>query len=202
MKRTTQNMNASLDLKEARTQHDVLPLIRKRFSPRAFTAEGLSDDEVLTLIEAASWAPSSMNEQPWRFRYAHRGSAGFEGLQATFSMGNQPWAPNAAAVIAISSMKHHARNHVPNATWAFDTGLAVGNLLVQATAMGIYGHLLGGFDHAAARTALGIDPATEELICLLVLGRLGEAETLPEPYLTRERTARSRKPVSEIAQRI
>lgn len=195
-------MNATLELKEARTQHDVLPLIRKRFSPRAFTLDALAEDELLTLIEAASWAPSSMNEQPWRFRYAHRGSADFEGLRATFSAGNQPWAPNAAAVIAISSMKHHARDHAPNATWAFDTGLAVGNLLVQATAIGIYGHLLGGFDHAAASTALGIDPVEEELICLLVLGRLGEAETLPEPYLTRERTPRSRKPVSEIAQRI
>ena len=195
-------MNPTLDLKEARTEHDVLPLIRKRFSPRAFTSDGLSDDELLTLIEAAIWAPSSMNEQPWRFRYAHRGSSGFEALRATLASGNQPWAPNAAAVIAISGMKHHARNQAPNATWAFDTGMAVGNLLIQATAMGIYGHLLGGFDHAAAGEALGMNSAEEGLICLLVLGRLGEADTLSEPFLTRERTPRTRKLLSEVARRI
>ncbi|WKZ65534.1 MAG: nitroreductase family protein [Flavobacteriales bacterium] len=195
-------MNPTLELKEARTEHDVLPLIRRRFSPRAFTSEPLTDDELLTLVEAAHWAPSSMNEQPWRFRYAHRGSVAFDALRATLSTGNQPWAPNAAAVIAISGMKLHARNQAPNATWAFDTGMAVGNLLAQATAMGIYGHLLGGFNHAAANEALGINTAEEGLICLLVLGRLGDADSLPEPFLTRERTPRSRKPLSEIAQRI
>lgn len=195
-------MNPTLELKEARTEHDVLPLIRKRFSPRAFTRDGLSDDELLTLIEAAHWAPSSMNEQPWRFRYAHRGSSGFEVLRATLASGNQPWAPSAAAVVAISGMKHHSRNNAPNATWAFDTGIAVGNLLTQATAMGIYGHLLGGFDHDAASDALGINSAEEGLICLLVLGRLGEADTLSEPFLTRERTPRVRKPLHEIAQRL
>jgi nitroreductase len=195
-------MNPTLELKEARTEHDVLPLIRKRFSPRAFSGDTLTDDELLTLMEAASWAPSSMNEQPWRFRYAHRGSAGFEALRATLAEGNQPWAPNAAAVIAISGMKRHARNQAPNATWAFDTGMAVGNLLTQATAMGIYGHLLGGFDHQAASDALGINAAEEGLICLLVLGRLGDAETLSEPFLTRERTPRSRKTLGEIATRL
>jgi nitroreductase len=193
-------MNATLELKEARTKRDVHPLIRQRFSPRAFTVEALTDEEVLTLIEAASWAPSAMNEQPWRFRYAHRGTSEFEVLRATLSAGNVAWAPNAAVAVAISGIKHHARNNAPNATWAFDTGLAVGNLLMQATAMGIHGHLLGGFDHMAAGAALGVNHANEELICLLVLGRLGEAETLAEPYLTRERTPRSRKPVSEIAQ--
>lgn len=192
-------MNLTLTIKEARTEHDVHPLIKQRFSPRAFTADTLTDQELLTLFEAASWAPSSMNEQPWRFRYAHRGSAGFEALRATFSAGNQPWAPNAAAIVAISAVTHHARNGAPNATWQFDTGLAVGNMLIQATSMGLYGHILGGFDHDAAIEQLGLDTGNEAIIATLVLGRLGSAESLPEPYLTRERTPRSRKPVSESA---
>jgi nitroreductase len=195
-------MNETIAIKEARTAHDVHPLIRQRFSPRAFTAEPLAEQDVLTLLEAAQWAPSSMNEQPWRFRYALRGSSGFEALRGTLASGNQPWAPNAAAIVAISGAKHHARNDAPNATWAFDTGMAVGNLLAQATSMGIYGHLLGGFDHEAAARLLGLDPEREGLICLLVLGRLGEADTLTEPFLTRERTPRVRKPLHEIAQRI
>ncbi|MBK9176281.1 MAG: nitroreductase family protein [Flavobacteriales bacterium] len=195
-------MNATLAIKEARTEHDVHPLIRKRFSPRAFSEEPVTETDLLTLFEAAAWAPSAMNEQPWRFRYALRGTRGFEALHDTLSTGNQPWAPNATAMVAISALKHHARNGAPNATRAFDTGMAVGNLLTQATGMGIHGHLIGGFDYAAASGALGLNAAQEEVICLLVLGRLGEAETLAEPYLTRERTPRMRKPLSEIAQRI
>lgn len=195
-------MNATIAIKEARTAHDVHPLIRKRFSPRAFTGEPLNESDLLTLFEAAAWAPSAMNEQPWRFRYALRGTPGFEALRGTLSSGNQPWAPNAGAMVAISAVKHHVRTGAPNATWAFDTGMAVGNLLTQATSMGIHGHLIGGFDHAAAGSALQLDAGQEEMICLLVLGRLGEAGTLAEPYLTRERTPRIRKPLAEIVQRL
>lgn len=195
-------MNPTIAIKEARTERGVHQLIRQRFSPRAFAPEPLSEEEILALLEAAHWAPSSMNEQPWRFRYAFQGDAAFEALRDTFSTGNQPWAPDAAAIVAISGMKQHARNGSPNATWAFDTGMAVGNLLVQATSMGIYGHILGGFDHARAASRMGLVDAQEELICLLVLGRLGDAGTLSEPYLTRERTPRTRKSLGEIATRM
>jgi nitroreductase len=192
-------MNPTLAIKEARTDLDVHPLIKQRFSPRAFTSEALTEEELLTLFEAASWAPSSMNEQPWRFRYAHRGSAGFDSLGSTLSSGNQPWATNGAAIIAISAITHHQRNGAPNASWQFDAGLAVGNLLLQATSMGLHGHILGGFDHDAAIKLLGLDTGKEAIIGMLVLGRLGAAESLPEPYLSRERTPRSRKPLSESA---
>lgn len=195
-------MNPTVAIKEARTERDVHPLVRQRFSPRAFTEEPVSEQEILTLFEAASWAPSSMNEQPWRFRYTLRGEAEFEMLKGTFSGGNLPWAPNAAAIVAISGMKHHERGGLTNASWSFDTGIAVGNLLLQATAMGLHGHLLGGFDHAQTALFLEIDGEKEGLICLLVLGRLGEAETLDEPYRTRERAPRVRKPLNEVASRI
>ncbi len=195
-------MNPTIAIKEARTEHDVHPLIRQRFSPRAFTGDPVSEAELLTLFEAAAWAPSSMNEQPWRFRYALRGEAPFEALMRSLSGGNLPWAPNGAAIVAISGMKHHARNGQPNASWGFDTGIAVGNLLLQATAAGLYGHLLGGFDHERAAELLRIDAESEGLICLLLLGRLGEAELLEEPYRTRERTPRVRKPLGEVATRI
>lgn len=195
-------MNDTLAIKEARTEHDVHPLIRNRFSPRAFTDDAVSETDLLALFEAAAWAPSAMNEQPWRFRYAMKGEPGFQALRDTLSSGNMPWAPNAAAIVAISGMKHHARNGAVNHTTAFDTGMATANLLVQATAMNLHGHLLGGFDHAAASALLGINNDQEELICLLVIGHLGPADALGEPYLTRERTPRVRKPLVEIAQRI
>ncbi|MFN3876281.1 MAG: nitroreductase family protein, partial [Flavobacteriales bacterium] len=178
-------MNATIAIKEARTERPVHPIIRQRFSPRAFAPDPLSEQDVLTLLEAARWAPSSMNEQPWRFHYAMRGSPAFDALRATLAPGNQPWTPGAAALVAISGLLRHQRNGAPNATWAFDTGMAVGNLLAQATSMGIYGHLLGGFDHEAATKLLGLDPERQGLICLLVLGRLGEADSLAEPFLSR-----------------
>lgn len=185
-----------------RSELQLHPLLNERYSPRSFSERGVTDAELELVLEAARWSPSSMNEQPWRFRYALRGDAAFAALRDTLSGGNQPWAPNAAAIMAISGMKHHARNGSPNATWAFDTGMAVGNLLAQATSMGIYGHILGGFDHAQATSRLGLVETEEELICLLVLGRLGDAGTLSEPYITRERTPRTRKPLSEVAARL
>lgn len=194
-------MNPVLAIKEARTAHDVHPLVRQRFSPRAFSHDPISETELLTLIEAAAWAPSSMNGQPWRFRYALRGDAAFERLVASMSPGNSAWTVNAAAVVAVSAKAVHA-NGQPNTSWQFDTGLAVGNLLLQATAIGVHGHLIGGFDHAGVSALLQLESEAESVICLLVLGRLGSAETLQEPFLSRELSPRNRKPLTEIAVRI
>ena len=186
-------------IKEAPTRTPVHPLIRARFSTRSFGAEPVTQEELDTLFEAAAWAPSSMNEQPWRFRYALQGTAAFGTLAELLMPGNRPWAEHAAVLVAISGMKHHARNGQPNATWQHDVGLATANLVHQATAMELFGHLMGGFDHARVQEMLHLDPAKEEVVTVLALGRLGEAEALDEPYRTRELSARVRKPLEETA---
>lgn len=189
-------------IKEARTEHDVLPLIRERFSARAFSEEPLSEEEVLTLFEAAAWAPSAMNEQPWRYSFALRGTDAFDRVWNWLNTGNQPWAQKAAALVVCSTKTTLARNGQPNQSRLHDLGLANAQLLMQATSMGIYGHLMGGFDHGRAQEELGLDPAKEEVFCILALGRLTSSETLDEPFRTRELTARSRRPQRETVTRL
>ncbi len=199
---TTDTRSDARSIKEARTEHDVLPTIRERFSARAFSDQVLSEDELLTLFEAATWAPSAMNEQPWRYRYAMRGTLAFDRLWDLLNSGNQPWAKNAAALIVCSVMSTLERNGQPNQSRLHDLGLANAQLLMQATSMEIFGHLMGGFDHARAQKELGLDPATEEVFCILALGRLTSPETLPEPFKTRELTPRIRRPFAETVTRL
>lgn len=184
-------------IKEARTQHAVHPLITQRWSARAFTDEPVTGDQVRALIEAASWAPSAMNEQPWRYRVALKGDPWFDRLWECLNTGNKPWARNAGALLVCSGRTKLARNGLLNHAWQHDLGAANTLLLLQAVSMGIYGHLMGGFDAAKVNAVLGLDPAEEEVVCLLALGHLGHAEDLPEPFRTRELTPRTRRPVEE-----
>jgi nitroreductase len=189
-------------LKAARTEHDVLPVIRQRFSARAFSQHVLTEGELLTLFEAAAWAPSAMNEQPWRYRYALRGTSAFDHLWGLLNTGNQPWAKSAAALVACSVKAKLERNGQPNHSRLHDLGLANAQLLTQATSMEIFGHLMGGFDHARAQQELGLDPAEEEVFCILALGRLTSHDTLEEPFRTRELTPRSRRSLSHTVTRL
>lgn len=189
-------------LKEARTEHAVLPVIRQRFSARAFGAEVLNEAELMTLFEAAAWAPSAMNEQPWRYRWALRGTEAFDRLWDLLNTGNQPWAKNAAALVACSVRTTLERNGQANHSRQHDLGMANAQLLVQATSMGIYGHLMGGFDHARAQRELGLNPVQEEVFCILALGRLTTPASLSEPFRTREVTPRTRRSLSESVTRL
>ena len=199
---TTDTRTDARALKEANTEHDVLAVIRERFSARAFSGEPLTEDELLTLFEAAAWAPSAMNEQPWRYRYTLRGEEAFDRLWNCLNTGNQPWTKNAGALVVCSVMTTLERNGQPNGSRLHDLGLANAQLLIQATSMGIFGHLMGGFDHARAQQELGTDPQREEVFCLLALGRLASPDSLDEPFRTRELTARTRRPLGAIVTRL
>lgn len=183
-------------LKEAPTEHPVHALIRQRFSARGFSEKPLTAEVMNTLFEAAAWAPSSMNEQPWRYRFALRGTPAFEQLWNCLAPGNQPWTKAAAALVVCSGKTFLHRNNEPNHNWKHDVGLANANLLMQAVSMDIYGHLMGGFDHNKTNTALGLGDGSEEVTCFLALGYLGDAEQLVEPFKTREHTARTRRALS------
>lgn len=184
-------------IKTAVTRLPVIDLIKNRWSARAFSEQNLTSEQVLTLIEAASWAPSSMNEQPWRYRYALRGTAGFEQMWQCLLPGNQPWAKNAAALLLCVAKKNFARNGNPNRHAMHDTGMANAFLMLQATSMGIYGHIMAGYDPIKLKETLS--PADdEEAVCIIALGLLGEPEQLDEPFRTREITPRSRREVEEF----
>jgi nitroreductase len=184
-------------IKTAVTRHPVIDLIKNRWSARAFSDQIPGEDQVLTLIEAASWAPSSMNEQPWRYRYAFRGNAAFERMWECLSPGNQAWAKNAAVLLLCTAKTTFSRNGQFNRHALHDTGMANAFLMLQATEMQIYGHIMAGYDpEKLQNTYLLADD--EEAVCIIALGYLGSPEQLEEPFRTREVTPRSRRAVEDF----
>ena len=139
-----------------------------------------------------------MNEQPWEYYYAHRGSDGFQKIWECLMPGNQPWAKNAAVLVVAVSRNTHAANGKHNVTALHDLGMANATLLLQARSLGIFGHPMGGFDPAKATALLQLDE-NRSPVCVFALGYLDDPEKLEEPFKTRELTPRSRKPVEEFA---
>ncbi|TWV98720.1 nitroreductase family protein [Chitinophaga pinensis] len=187
-----------MSIKIATTQHDVIDLIKNRWSPRSFSAKDLSAATLETILEAGSWAPSANNTQPWRFIYALRGTAGFDKLLATLAPGNQPWAKNAAALVATIGIRETPDTQQKNHYFMHDVGMATSFMLLQALNMEVYAHVMAGFNkqHIAETAGLG---ANEEAVSIVALGYIDSAEKLEEPYKTRELTARSRNPIATIA---
>lgn len=186
------------EIKVPKTHYPVHDLITKRWSARAFSDQQISPEELNTLFEAASWAASSVNEQPWKYLYAFKGSAAFEKMLGVMSEGNQPWAQQASIILMSIAKKQFDRNGAPNRHYLHDVGGANTVLLLQAVHQNIYGHMIGGFHMDKAIEAFDIDTEHWEIACFITLGYLDKPETLNEPYRTREQTARTRKPISEF----
>jgi nitroreductase len=179
------------------TSAPLHPLLADRWSPRAFDPTvALTDDQVAALFEAARWAPSAANSQPWRFLPAHRGSADFEAIFASLAPGNQAWAGAASALVVVaSSTVDGAGDPAP---WAlYDTGQAVAHLSTQASHEGLFVHQLGGFDKAALAETFGLD-ATLLPVVVLAIGLRGDATALPELLAERETAPRTRLPLTDI----
>ena len=165
------------------------PIFLKRWSPRAFTGEEIGEEELLTLLEAARWAPSGYNAQPWRFVHVRRTSAQWEAALDILSDYNRSWARAASALIFVGS---HASLVLPGAeeptelvTHSFDAGAAWAFLALQAARLGLATHAVGGFDREGAKNVLKA-PADLEFHAVIVLGRRGEAGSLPEKLAARE----------------
>ena len=188
---------SALPTKPAPTAHPVHELIRSRWSPRAFTSQPISEEELMTLFEAATWAASSGNSQPWRFVYAHRADeANFQRLLSCLVPANQTWAKE-AAVLVLALAQAMQPNGQPNLWARHDVGAATATLLLQATAQGLHGHVMAGFDADRTREAFAL-PADIEPVTFTALGHQGAPEQLEEPNRTRETEPRTRKPVSEV----
>jgi nitroreductase len=183
--------------KTADTTSVLHPLLAERWSPRAFDARHeASDAQLRTLLEAARWAPSANNSQPWRFIVAPRGSAAHEALFATLAPGNQLWAGAASALILVASQTVDDEGAArPFA--AYDAGQAVHALVTQAHAEGLVVHQMGGFNHPAAAEAFGLADSVTPLVVIAVGRRDAEVE-LPEPFATREAAPRTRLPLDEL----
>ena len=174
----------------------ITPLV-ERWSPRAYDpAAELSDDAVRTLLEAARWAPSANNVQPWRFIVARRGTASFTTIHDALMGFNQAWADSAAAlVVNIAEVADEAGTPRP---WAkYDLGQAVAHMSVQAQHDGLHTHQMGGFDAARLAAAFGLRDGLE-VVSISAVGKVGDASALPEPLREREVAPRSRKPLDEL----
>ncbi|MGN6646237.1 MAG: nitroreductase family protein [Cytophaga sp.] len=188
-------------IKHAITQFPVLDLIKQRWSARSFSSRGVTKEQVLTMLEAASWAASANNEQPWEFVYALKGTPGFDTIWNCLMPGNQPWNKHAAGFIVTIARKAFSANGNPNANAEHDSGIATGYLLLQAASMDIYTHPMGGVDKAKLSAELKLTE-DQKLLCVISFGYLDDAEKLEEPFKSRELSARVRKPVAEIAKEL
>ncbi len=176
----------------------MLEAIAHRWSPRAYAARTVKPADLKLVLEAARWAASSSNSQPWRFLVGVQGDAAFARIAATLVPFNQAWALHAPVLMlafAVAKTPHGRSN--PYAL--FDLGQAVAQMAVQATALGLATHAMGGFDREAAQRLIG---AAEEFLpgAVIALGYAGDPESLTDAELyARELDARTRKPLAEIA---
>jgi nitroreductase len=176
--------------------HEIDPRFLRRWSPRAMSGAPLEREEVLRLLEAARWAPSSANQQPWRVAYAIAGTPDFEHFLGALNEGNRIWCVRAGALLVVAS-RTARRDGKPNRSHSFDTGAAWVSIALQGSEMGLVVHGMGGFDEARAREAAGV-PAELRVECMVAAGRPGRVEDLPEKLREREQPS-GRDPVSAWA---
>lgn len=178
----TVKMNAS---EVRKPEHAVDKLFLDRWSPRAFSGEPLTDKELLSLFEAAKWAPSGSNGQPWRFLYAHRDTENWPLFLNLLVEFNQNWARHAAVLVVIISRTTFEHNNKPYGTHAFDTGAAWGYFALQGSLRGLVVHGMAGFDYEKARSELQI-PQGYEVHAMAAVGKPGRKEDLSLKLQERE----------------
>jgi nitroreductase len=184
--------------KPAPTEFPVHDLIRDRWSPRAFADKTVPPEVLRSLFEAARWAPSSSNEQPWSYIVATReDKENFEKMLRVLVEFNANWAKN-APVLALAIVKLvFEKNNAPNRNAQYDTGAATALLSVEATSRGLAVHQMAGFDPDKARKVFEI-PAGWDAIAAIAIGYPGDPESLPQPLRDRELAPRVRKPLSKF----
>jgi nitroreductase len=184
--------------KLAKSSFPIHELIAARWSPRAFAPRAVEPEVLGSLLEAARWAPSCFNEQPWSFLVAPAADAdSFERLAACLSEGNA-WAKRAPVLMLSVAKLAFDRNGKPNRHAYHDVGLAVENLVLQAQALGLSVHQMAGFDVERARANLGI-PAGHDPVAMIAVGYRGSADDLPDALRERELAPRSRKALAAFA---
>ncbi len=172
-------------------------LILKRRSTVLFSSEPIPKKTILHLFEAARWAPSSLNQQPWRFVYALKGDSFYRNLLACLYEKNQEWARNAPMLLMTIAQSVSDYKDRPNIYAWHDTGMAYANMVFQATSEGLFVHPMGGFDIEEARRVIEI-PDRYEPVAFAAVGYTSDSNNFSPDLLSRENSERKRKPVEEI----
>ncbi len=178
------------------------PLFMQRWSPRAFSSDPMPEADLSTMLEAARWAPSSSNIQPWRFSYALRDTPDWDRYVGFLMEGNQIWAKNASALVVAISKTHHKSSPEAeerfNPSHSFDTGAASLAFQLQAIKLGYHAHPMGGIFKDKIKLDLAIPLEGYAVEAAIAVGRLAPKDTLPEPLRSREGPSQ-RKPLSDVA---
>ena len=186
------------DPKIAQSDYPIHELLQKRWSPRAYAAQAVEPEKLRSVLEAARWSASGGNLQPWAFIIAAKQDQpeAFARMVSCLTEGNVPWASQ-APVLGIAVAKILRDPEHPNRYAFHDVGLALQNLIIQATALDLYTHPMGGFSHQKAREVFAI-PEDHEAVTMFTLGYLGDVASLPETVRAREGAARVRRPLTEF----
>jgi nitroreductase len=186
------------NLKQAPKVDGVMPVFFQRWSPRSFADREVSAETLAKVFEAARWAASSYNEQPWRFFVGVRGSSTYERIFESLGEFNQAWAGSAPVLMVDATHTKFTRNGTPNRVALYDLGAAASYMTLQAAALGLVTHQMAGFNTEKARQALGI-PEDYVMGAAVALGYQGEPAALgDERFLKQETAPRTRKPLNEI----
>jgi nitroreductase len=193
-------MTTTFDYPRADLTFPIGPDLAARFSPRAFADRPISDDILGSMLEAARWAPSSRNEQPWRFLLARKDQepAAYAALLDSLKEGNQAWAQTAPLLGVGIARTSWSDRETPNKYAWYDVGQAIAYFTIEAQRHGVYLRQMGGFypERVMARFAI---PAPYTAVVAFAAGHLGAPERLPEPLRAREGALRSRHPLQEVA---
>jgi len=184
-----------IGVKERKPEFDINPLIVGRWSSRAMSGEEIDHDELMSLFEAAKWAPSSYNGQPWRFIYAKRNTADWERLYDLLGEGNKSWAKNGSVLMVLISKKISDEGE-PYRVHSFDAGSAFENMALEAVSRDLVIHPLEGFDNVKAAKVLEV-PDEYEVEIMIVVGKRGKTSDLP-PQLAEREGAKGRKALKEL----
>jgi len=186
--------------KIAQTGYPVMEEIAHRWSPRAFSEKPVDKQKLMSMLEAARWAPSSRNEQPWRFIIAHKKDSHYSKLFEALNEWNAKWAYTAPLLLAVLAKKNFDYKNRPNNHAWYDTGAAVANLLAQATHLGLSAHQMAGIHPNKVYTNFDIDESGYDVICIIAIGYQDESrlEELEEEYRESEYKKRERKSLEDL----
>jgi nitroreductase len=183
--------------KQAKTKYGIHFLLESRWSPRSFRDDGVEKEKLQRIFEAAQWAPSSMNEQPWKFIVGEKGTDSYNKIFESLLDMNKRWAKNAPVLIVSLAKKNFTRDGRENFHFLYDTGQAVAHLTFQATHEGLYAHQMGGFNFEVLKYNFTI-PEEFYIVTVIALGYLGKPEILDDDLKSRELADRERKDIGEI----
>jgi len=178
----------------------TLEIIRNRWSPRSFKETDIDEETINTLFESARWAPSSMNEQPWKYFYAKHGERAFDRFIECLNPGNQVWAGKSSLLILSVARKRFNYKNRANRHALHDVGAANLSIALEATGHGLQAHQMGGFDMSRTLETFGLDIMEDEPVCFIAVGQPGDPGNLPGEFEERERSARSRKKIEQFVE--